>query len=213
MALDGAHRTVDINLIRESRGPIYKSGLNFGYYLLDDLLDGKVDAKMLVMLSCNSLSDSQLQTLKKQVQQDGRTVLWMNGFGELSAAQVKELTGFQYSLVEKTGSDTLTLPANSGLNFPGCTSFGARLYDVYTKVATGSGVTVLGTLSGGDPGLSAVKVGQSTQLFYVGYNLTSELLRAVAGMGACRFTPQETIPITATVPSASSTRARRETKP
>ena len=27
MALDGAHRTVDINLIRESRGPIYKSGL------------------------------------------------------------------------------------------------------------------------------------------------------------------------------------------
>lgn len=183
MALDGAHRTVDINLIRESRGPIYKSGLNFGYYLLDDLLDGKVDAKMLVMLSCNSLTDSQLQTLKKQVQQDGRTVLWMNGFGELSAAQVKELTGFQYSLVEKTGSDTLTMPANSSLNFPGCTSFGARLYDVYTKIATGSGVTVLGTLSGGDPGLSAVKVGQSTQLFYVGYNLTSELLRAVAGMG------------------------------
>lgn len=66
MALDGAHRTVDINLIRESRGPIYKSGLNFGYYLLDDLLDGKVDAKMLVMLSCNSLTDSQLQTLKKR---------------------------------------------------------------------------------------------------------------------------------------------------
>ena len=26
-------------------------------------------------------------------------------------------------------------------------------------------------------------MGQSTQLFYVGYNLTSELLRAVAGMG------------------------------
>lgn len=180
MALDGAPRNVDFALIRGSRQPIYKSGLNFGYYLLDDLLNGKVEAKMLVMLSCNSLSDSQLQALKKQVQQDGRTVLWMNGFGELTADQVKKLTGFQYSLVEKTGSESLTLPNNSSYGFPGASSFNAQLYDVYTKITAGNGVTTLGTLSGGAPGLSAVKAGKSTQMFYVGYNLTSELLRAVA---------------------------------
>ena len=180
MALDGAHRTVDINLIRSSRVPIYKSGLNFGYYLLDDLINGKVDAKMLVMLSCNSLSDSQLQALKAQVQQDGRTVMWMNGFGELTAEQIKELTGFDYTLVEKTGSETLTMPADTAFGFPGAETFNANVYDAYTKITAGDGVSVLGTLSNGDPGLSAVKVGGSNQLFYVGYNLTPELLRAVA---------------------------------
>lgn len=180
MALDGAPRTVDFTLIRGSSKAIYQSGLNFGYYLLDDLINGKVDAKMLVMLSCNSLSDSRLSALKKQVQKSGRTVLWMNGFGDLTADQVKELTGFRYSLVEKTGSERLTLPAADAFGFPGVSAFNVSLYDVCTRIRQETGVTVLGTFPDGGAGLSAVRTGGATQMFYAGYNLTSELLRAVA---------------------------------
>ncbi len=168
-------------LLRSGRHQVAYAGLNFAAYTMNDLLNGKVDADLIVMTTCYSLNADQQKKLEKQVHKDGRTVLWNLGFGELTAAQVKSLTGMDIEIVEGFKRRTINLTANNKLNFPFNGSINNTAITPVTKVKT-AGVTVLGSFDDGTPALSVKTVGKSTQVFYAGNTWSAEFLQAIAKM-------------------------------
>lgn len=169
------------NLLRTSRHNIASSGLSFSMYTMADLMNGKVDEPVLVMLNCYSLTASQQKKLEAQVHKDGRTVMWMTGFGELSSTQVKALTGMDFMQVKNFNYKAINLKSNTAANFSGSgTVIGNILKPLY-KV-TSSDVKVLGTFDDGTAGLVSKKVGNSTQIFCASDMLTAPLLKSVAKM-------------------------------
>lgn len=180
-ALSGSPWTTGMSLLRGGRHVMATSGINFGMYLMEDLLAGKVSADLVVMLNCGSLSADEQEKLEAQVHKDDRTVMWMTGFGELTDAQIQALTGMTVSKVTPPDSLALTLRPNAAANFSGDTVLLPKLLDPLYKV-TSQDVDVLGTFSDGTAGMVSKKVGNSTQIFCASDALTIPLLQSVAGM-------------------------------
>jgi hypothetical protein len=83
-------------LIYESRAPLARMGAPFGQYLLDDVLAGRVDAKLYVMLNAWSLTEAERATLRQRLH--GKTVIWCYAPGYYngdtpSLQAMHELTG------------------------------------------------------------------------------------------------------------------------
>ncbi len=180
-ALSGSPWTTFMSLFRGGRHVMATSGINFSMYLMDDLLAGKVSADLVVMLNCWTLTPAEQKQLEAQVHKDGRTVMWMNGFGELTDAQVQSLTGMTFSKVMPPDNLALTLRPNAAANFNGNTVILPKILEPLYK-ATSTDVNVLGTFSDGTPGMVSKKVGNSTQIFCASDVLTIPLVQSVAKM-------------------------------
>ncbi|MBP3937105.1 MAG: hypothetical protein IK954_05930 [Clostridia bacterium] len=180
-ALAGSPWTTYMSLLRGGRHAMATSGINFSMYLMEDLLAGKVSADLLVILNCNTLTADEQKKLEAQVHKDGRTVMWMTGFGELTGAQIQALTGMTFTTVDQPNSLALTLKPNAAANFSGNTVITSKMLDPLYKV-TSKDVQVLGTFSDGTPGMVSKKVGKSTQIFCASDTLTIPLLQSVAKM-------------------------------
>ena len=180
-SLSGSPWNHFMKLLRQGRHQMAYAGLNFATYTMTDLLNGKVDADLLVMTNCYSLTPDQQKKLEKQVHKDGRTVLWNLGFGELSASQIKSLTGMEFDIVENFTRTKVNFKANSGLKFDFNGSITNGKITPVTKVKT-AGVTVLGSFDDGTPALATKKVGNSTQIFYAGNTWSADFLQAIAKM-------------------------------
>jgi len=180
-ALSGSPWTTFWNLFRGGRHVMATSGINFSMYLMEDLLAGKVSADLVVILNCWTLTPDEQKKLEAQVHKDGRTVMWMNGFGELTDTQVQSLTGMTFSKVAPLSNLTLTLRPNAAANFTGNTALRANMLNPLYKV-TSNDVNVLGTFSNGTSGMVSKKVGNSTQIFCASDTLTIQLLQSVAKM-------------------------------
>lgn len=100
---------VNISLMVRSRHSLYRMGAPLGFYLMEDLLAGKVPpAKMYVMMNTFKLSNSQLATIRKKVCNNNRVVVWMYAPGyisseKLSPQNVSKVTGI--GLRQVTGVD------------------------------------------------------------------------------------------------------------
>lgn len=84
-------------LVYESRAPLARMGAPFGQYLLDDVLAGRVDAKLYVMLNAWVLTAEERAQLRERLR--GKTVVWCYAPGyhdgnRVSLAAMRELTGF-----------------------------------------------------------------------------------------------------------------------
>ncbi len=180
-ALAGSPWTTYMSLFRGGRHAMATSGINFSMYLMEDLLAGKVSADLVVILNCNTLTAAEQKKLEAQVHKDGRTVMWMTGFGELTDAQIQALTGMTFSRVTPPNSLTMTLKPNAAANFSGNTTLIPKMLDPLYKV-TSKDVNVLGTFGDGTPGMVSKKVGNSTQIFCASDTLTIPLLQSVAKM-------------------------------
>lgn len=171
------------NLLRNGRHQMATAGLNFSAYTMADLLAGKVDADVLVMTTCYSLTSSQQKKLEAQVHKAGRTVLWNLGFGELTNAQIKSLTGMEFDQVSNFNRRSVTIKSNKSLNFTGNSTILNGVIEPVYKVKSSSGATVLGTFDDGTPALVTKTVGKSRQVFYAGNTWNPDLLQAIATMG------------------------------
>ena len=83
-------------LIYESRGPAARMGASFGQYLLDDILAGRVDAKLFVFLNAWALTAKERAVLRDHLR--GKTVIWCYAPGyhdgdSVSLVAMRELTG------------------------------------------------------------------------------------------------------------------------
>jgi beta-galactosidase len=83
-------------LIYDCRGPAARMGAPFGQYLLDDVLAGRVDAKLYVFLNAWTLTADERKLLRKRLR--GKTAIWCYAPGyhngdAASFAAMRELTG------------------------------------------------------------------------------------------------------------------------
>ena len=179
MSLSGQPWQNNPVLLANTREMVYTSGYNFGYYLLDDFIEGRIDADLVVVLSCWSLTNLQTEKLAVQAQREGRTVLWMGGFGELTRSQIQVLTGMdiQPQIGNDLGLITFRPHAESGFDYSGDleTNYLEPLYKVVSE-----NVEKLAVFEDGTPALSLQTVGKSRQLFYADFQLFPELLNGVA---------------------------------
>ncbi|MCY2932176.1 MAG: beta-galactosidase, partial [Planctomycetota bacterium] len=80
-----------IALLSEFRSPCYRIGAPLGYYLLDDVLAGRVpQAKLYIMLNAFRLDDAQRRALRERVCNGGRTVVWMYAPGLVGEDALRE---------------------------------------------------------------------------------------------------------------------------
>jgi hypothetical protein len=87
-------------LVYECRAPAARMGARFGQYLLDDILAGRVDANLYVMLNAWVLTAAERQKLRERLR--GKTVVWCYAPGYYdgdspSAAAMRQLTGLSLS--------------------------------------------------------------------------------------------------------------------
>lgn len=83
--------------IYESRRALGLTGAPYGQYLLDDVIAGKVDAKLYVVLNAWSLSEEQRAGIRKATQDRGVVWCYAPGWYDVdspSPASMRELTGF-----------------------------------------------------------------------------------------------------------------------
>lgn len=88
-------------LVYESRGPAARMGAAFGQYLLDDVLAGRVDAKLYIILNAWVLTAEERALLRQRLH--GKTAIWCYAPGYLdgpaaSPAAMRELTGQELAL-------------------------------------------------------------------------------------------------------------------
>lgn len=175
-------RAVAQQLLAASRQTIYRSGLSYNFYLIDDLINGKLpDAKLYVMMTPWRLSDSDVAKLKPILQKSGKTTLWMYGAGDTGVKNFSDLTGM--TIVE-----TKSLLDNKiKINSNGAVVNGAGANPYYTVKAGQSGVQTLGVYPNASNQIAYAKVSKNgwNSIFYGSTNLDPQVLSYAAGIAGC----------------------------
>lgn len=169
--------------VYESRAALARSGAPYGQYLLDDVIAGKVDAKLYVMLDAWSLTAERRAGLRRATR--GKGVVWCYAPGrfdgdEPSTPSMRELTGFDLlpclaatARAEPTAAGrALGLTVGFGVDrqvIPTFAAADARDGEVLARYPDGSSAVAL--RESGGPGFS---------LFAGPPGLTSELIRLAA---------------------------------
>lgn len=169
-------------LVYEGRRALARCGTPYGQYLLEDVLGGKVPAKMLVFLTAWSLTDQERQSLRTTTA--GRLKLWCYAPGFItekgvSLDSMSELTGFH--LREVTETEAWAEPTEIGRQKGLQNGFGVR-----SKVQPLFGVAdakpheVLAAYPDGTPAVVLRHLPDGPSLFVGSPALSSELLRLAA---------------------------------
>ena len=180
------------------RTRLYRMGVPFNIYLLEDVLDGTVTLpKVNIFLGAWYLTSSERVTLHTAL--SGKAAIWFHGAGYINetgaeTTNITDLTGF--SLVEESGPAQITCVANSPWNdgLTG-TSFKPALfvngsanvfetmvqnisYDIRWAIDDGSAIS-LGTYNNGHTGLAVMDY-SGFKSFYCGIaGIPSKFLRNV----------------------------------
>lgn len=166
------------------RDELYKTGVNFGIYLRSDLEKDLVpSAKIYFMVGAFRMNPETVDKLKTQLQQPGKTTVWIYGFGTTNPAGIQNLAGMQIkdsgkSLVPEI---TPTIALKTFLPEIGSSNFGTGVKEspVWEVQNAGPEITILGTTSG-QITFALSKVNGSNQIFYGSNVLKADMLRALA---------------------------------
>ena len=174
-------------------------GAPFGQYLLDDLLDGKVDVKLNVLANAWRLDKAQRKRLKEVVK--GKTNIWSYAPGYLdeenggSLATMKELIGLTMKRVD--GTQIRVTPTERGVAWGlSPEPFGkARPIVPLFAVADARPEEILATYPDGSAAVVLRKESDGTNTLFVGTPAsTPELIRAAARLaGVHLFTDKNCV--------------------
>ena len=153
-----------------------------GQYLLDDVLAGKVDAKMLVFLSAWALSADQREQVLQATRD--RVAVWCYAPGyhsgdEVSLAAMQQLTGFRIKPVSPESA--MAVPTEQGRSLGLSHSIGtdARI-EPLCAAADATSDEVLATYPDGSVAVAVRKTERGTSFFVGVPGVSSELLRLAA---------------------------------
>ena len=84
-------------VLQQNMPALYRSGVSFGLYLLDDVLDGRAaaDCKLYIIIGAYRLTRDKAKRLKARLHRDGKTVLWLYGADTAARTFSEEVTGFR----------------------------------------------------------------------------------------------------------------------
>ena len=171
-------------LMRFGRAHANRSGLPFGHYLLQDVLDTPTDAKLNVMLSIFATTAEQRKALAKLRQNASNIWCWLPAYidldkKEFSLSAVKEATGFAVKRIENP--QAMLVSTQAGKNIGLDERFGEK--DTFTFALTPileTGDVVLATYQTGEPAIVLRKSGKYPQLFVGGTTTPTALYRYIA---------------------------------
>lgn len=173
-------------LLTETRYRLYRSGYRFGSYLLDDLLEGRIDdASVYVMLTPWRLDHDTVQKLEAKLHRVGKTTLWMYGPGLTAKEDFERLLGMPIFSARTAGGYAPILSAPSGQQ-----ESGGPLLDPIYYVEGASQVlrTYHGGPAEGKAGSALTVRDGWTSWFYGGMTLTEETIAQLAALaGETRF--------------------------
>lgn len=169
-------------ILAASRQTIYRSGLSYGFYLIDDLVSGRLsDAKLFVMMTPWRINSVDASVIKNIVQKSGKTTLWMYGGGMTKASDFNSLTGMTIDSVDQVINNGIRLVSDSSV----ISGVGAGPYYFVSDL---SGVTALGhysSVAGSIAAYARVTKNGWNSIFYGSTNLTPAVLAYAAETAGC----------------------------
>jgi hypothetical protein len=188
---------------RAMRRPLFGIGLAsfnrlgtpYGQYLLDDVISGKVKAKLNVLLSAWVLEDAARASLKKNLEGSTKLWVWAPGYADaknFSLAAMQDLTGFEFKkLPAGTTAKVESTEAGKALGLPDRFGPDGALEPLLTPVLK-SGDEVLALYSNQSPALVIRKSPRGASIFCGTLELPTPLLRHAAKLaGVHLFTSSD----------------------
>jgi hypothetical protein len=174
--------TVTESGIYQARRPLGRMGAPYGQYLLDDVLRGRVDAKLYVFLNAWQLSATQRQSLLSSTRGACRVWCYAPGLHDgdrTSPEAMREVSGFR--LVPVSPARAWATPTDVGKQLGLVTAFGvdASITPLFAAVDAAPDET-LATYPDGSAAIALRRVARGWSLFVGVPGLTSELLRLAA---------------------------------
>lgn len=168
--------------IYQVRRPFGRLGAPYGQYLLDDVVRGRVQARLYVFLNAWQLSAAQRRDLDRHTR--GAFRIWCYAPGlydgqRESPEAMRELTGFH--LVPVSSSHAWATPTVSGQQLGLQSAFGVKagVTPLFTA-ADAAPEEILATYPEGSPAVAMRKTAHGHSLFIGVPGLTAELLRLAA---------------------------------
>ncbi|MDD4871521.1 MAG: beta-galactosidase [Kiritimatiellae bacterium] len=169
-------------LIYEGRAALGRSGAPYGQYLLDDVIAGKVPARLQVFLSAWALTPDERAALISKRSRN-TTCVWCYAPGYLypdraDVAGIKEVTGFEARMV--TPATTEVMPTGFGRKLGLVTPWGPKesIQPLFSVAATPD--DTLATYCDGSPAVALRRSDKGLDVFVGVPRLTPELVRALA---------------------------------
>lgn len=180
--------------VYEVRRPLGRMGAPYGQYLQDDVLSGRVPAKMYVLLTSWRLSPQQRRELLAATRRGLRVWCYAPGYHEengTSLDAMQELTGFQMKSVR--GQNAWAEPTPLGKQLGLLEGFGVKTpVTPLFAAADATPAEILATWPDGSAAVAWRQNADSRSLFVGPPGLTSQLLRLAAGKaGVHLFTPSD----------------------
>jgi hypothetical protein len=180
--------------VYQVRRPLGRMGTPYGQYLQDDVIAGKVRAKMYVFLTAWCLTPAEREQLLAATRGSTRIWCYAPGYQNAHGASLeamRELTGFQLKKV--TPAKALAKPTVAGRQLGLHEAFGAdaAIKPLFAAADATAGET-LATYPDGSAAVALRHTADGTSLFVGPPGLTSELLRLAARKaGAHLFTQRD----------------------
>jgi hypothetical protein len=177
-------------LLSELRSPIMRIGAPVGWWLMDDLLAGKVPpAKMYIMQDAWVLDAAQRRKLLEILRKQKATAVWFYAPGYLDPEKgpagpeaMAELTGMRLAEMATPAPDKMTPVVGSGWagGVPG--PFGTGVEGLRPQIAAeaGAGVEAIASYASGETAVAAAKGAGYQAVFVGGLTAPPELLRNIA---------------------------------
>jgi hypothetical protein len=170
------------NLISAFRYEAYRAGISFAFAEITDVEAGLFDdARLYVFLNPYRLSPAQSASLAARIQREGKTSVFMYGFGMTFPADTSLLTGMDIRLTEpgttvlyitKDGDENGFVPSNRG-------------NEVTHRYTVSEYETLYGIYNDGRPAVASKNHGNYTTVFYGGTFISRENIRALCRIAGC----------------------------
>jgi hypothetical protein len=176
-----AGSTASWQSVGRAREALGRVGAPYGQYLLDDILAGRVKAKLYVFLNAWRLSESDLQKLQAATRGAGRVWCYTPGYLDENVHRsldfVHKTTGFA---VKEFAGKPLATPTEIGkhLGLTQPIGFEQPVHPLLSLIASND--QTLATYSDGTPAVALHQDATGSDLFVAPPGLTSELLRVAA---------------------------------
>lgn len=178
--------------VSAARRPLARMGAPYGQYLLDDVVRGRVQAKLYVFLNAWQLSAAQRKALRKKTRDACNVWCYAPGLhdGDRTAPEaMRELTGFR--LVPVSPTKAWATPTDLGRQRGLQTPLGVdRAITPLFAAADATPTETLATYPDGSAAIALRQTADGWSMFVGVPGLTSDLLRIAARKGAARLYTQ-----------------------
>jgi beta-galactosidase len=180
--LPGGSAVVASNLIYDSRAALGRCGAPYGQYLLDDVLVGRVSAKLQIFLSAWALTPEKRATLAGR-RTPGVVRAWCYAPGYLypdraDAAGIKEVTSFEAKAADVATAEAT--PTQAGRKLGLVAPWGPKHAIRPLFSVTASAEETLATYCDGTPAVAVRRSEKGVDVFVGVPQLTPEVIRALA---------------------------------